>query len=272
MNEDSLNSQEESIHRLMSAAMGADYLRDDEIESLLLASEPANVPGDEQMQRIVGKVSRLIEASHEATVAAASTPEVATLISHGTLHSSQPRLVSVSTTEMLPRSNRKATIASLLALVSIVVLTSNAPVPHAISQNDHRNKLLGTLLTDLQRRQQLQGTGRYQMTAKPLPETPPVAKVAVGDEISTGELERRRVSLPDGSVLYVNSNAHVKIVSERSVEVTKGEVFVEVVPTFSEPHGASQRVIVNAAAINSAHKQLPAASAQWHSVWHLWRY
>ena len=262
MNDDNLNSHDDSIRRLLAEAVGPQSLRDAEIEAMLTSTKSATALSHEQRQRIVGKVGRLILAadSHETDVTSTAAPEM--LVSRAIHHAPQPRLVMISTTDIPRQSNRKAAIASLLAsllaLVSVVVLTSNTPDPSGIT--DNRRSETDTLRLDLQQRHAMLQSARYQMTAKPLPQAPAMTQVAVGDEISTGELERRRISLPEGSVLYVNSNTHVKIVNERRVEVTKGEVFIEVVPTV-EPHGASQRVSVDAAAINSTHEQLPAASA-----------
>ncbi|MDA1013149.1 MAG: VIT domain-containing protein [Planctomycetota bacterium] len=56
-------------------------------------------------------------------------------------------------------------------------------------------------------------------------------RVAVGDQIETGDRERRRVTLPDGSVLYVNVNTQVSVTAARRVRVHVGDVFVEVVPS-----------------------------------------
>lgn len=263
MNEDNLNSQDESIRRLLAEAVGPQALLNAEIEAMLTIADATTPLIHEQLNRIVSKVGRLIETADDADHTVTSTALPAVVVSQSTHHASQPRLIVVSTVDVPLRGNRKAAIASLLAsllaLVSVAVLTSNTPVPRAVSQHNQRNKASGTLLTDLQRRRALQRTALYQMTAKPKSKTPPAAKVAVGDDIFTSELERRRVVLPDGSVLYVNSNTHVKIVSERRVEVTKGEVFVEVVPTF-EPHSAGQRGAVDAADSKKG-KPLPAASA-----------
>ena len=58
----------------------------------------------------------------------------------------------------------------------------------------------------------------------------PVQRVKVGDVIQTGARERRRVTLPDGSVLFVNQNTLARIESLRRVGVDYGEVYVEAVP------------------------------------------
>ena len=61
-----------------------------------------------------------------------------------------------------------------------------------------------------------------------------VVRVAVGQQIETAARERRRVTLPDGSVLYVNERTRVTVATPRRLEVEQGEVFVEVVPQFDE--------------------------------------
>ncbi len=48
--------------------------------------------------------------------------------------------------------------------------------------------------------------------------------------IVTHSGERRRVTLPDDSVLYVNERTELKLASPRQVDLTHGEVFLEVAP------------------------------------------
>jgi hypothetical protein len=51
-----------------------------------------------------------------------------------------------------------------------------------------------------------------------------------GDEVRTGAGQRRRFSLSDGSVLYVNEKTAVQRSGENSLDVRRGEVFVEAAP------------------------------------------
>ena len=223
MNDETQTQADATLHRLMTTVIGPDALTDEEIESLLNSSEPSLALSDEQTQRIVGKVNRLLNAAAK-TAASGSGPMLPV--------DQRPRLVSATTNEP-PRPIRipaiAALLASMLALVSVIMLTPETPSKYRISQGDQRQLTLSMILAP-----------RYWMTAKPLPDAVPVTKVAVGDEIATGDLERRRVTLPDGSVLYVNSGSQVKIATERRVEVTRGEVFVEVVPTFDRASQGTQ--------------------------------
>jgi len=247
MNDNSLNSYDDSIRRLMSSALKRIDLHDDDVELQLRSENAATAIGDEQVQRIVDKVSRLIDASHITEFTEKSTTANTTARSRITLNGTTPRLVTVSTTELPPRQNRKAAIASLLAsllaLVSVVVFTSNPPVPRTISLSDNVNRNANLLRVDLMRRRAMPIASRYQMTASPLTESPAIVRMALGDEISTGDFERRRVTLPDGSLLFVNSRSRVKIATKRRVEVFQGEVFVEVVPNFDEGESRKFEVV-----------------------------
>lgn len=59
---------------------------------------------------------------------------------------------------------------------------------------------------------------------------PRAPEMKVGAEIQTRAGERRRVSLPDSSVLYIDQNTHVHLESEWQATVSAGTVFVEVAP------------------------------------------
>ncbi len=65
------------------------------------------------------------------------------------------------------------------------------------------------------------------------------SRVKQGDTLTTGPREKRRVTLPDGSVLSINEQSRVTVVSDRRVKLLAGEVFVEVVPSVS-----SERFVV----------------------------
>ena len=70
------------------------------------------------------------------------------------------------------------------------------------------------------------GTGR----AEPSSSHAAIQRVKPGETLTTGPREKRRVTLPDDSVLSINEQSRVTIVGERRVKLLAGEVFVEVVP------------------------------------------
>lgn len=55
-------------------------------------------------------------------------------------------------------------------------------------------------------------------------------RISVGSTLATSARERRRVTLQDGSVLYVNERSRVVVESPRRLRLFGCEVFVEVVP------------------------------------------
>ena len=78
-----------------------------------------------------------------------------------------------------------------------------------------------------------------QLTARSRPPAPAADSVAVGTTIQTKAGQRRRVTLPDGSVVYVNQNTVIKVEAESRVMLSAGEVFVEVVPRQPGADGAT---------------------------------
>ena len=59
--------------------------------------------------------------------------------------------------------------------------------------------------------------------------------LAVGDTLQTQTGQRRRLALPDGSILFVNQSTSLKVVSDRRVTLTAGEIYLEVAPLPESP-------------------------------------
>ncbi|HYV34408.1 MAG TPA: VIT domain-containing protein [Gemmataceae bacterium] len=70
----------------------------------------------------------------------------------------------------------------------------------------------------------------YGLKPRPRPAAPAEPKITVGAELKTKPGERRRVTLADGSVLYLNADTQLTYVSDRQIKLAKGEVYVEVAP------------------------------------------
>jgi tetratricopeptide (TPR) repeat protein len=75
-----------------------------------------------------------------------------------------------------------------------------------------------------------------QLTSRPRPTARQAEMASPGDEIRTGPRQRRRVSLPDGSVLYVNENTTVKLATAQRAILSTGEVFVDAAPGAKQSH------------------------------------
>ena len=80
------------------------------------------------------------------------------------------------------------------------------------------------------------------MIPRPRPEPIPGEQLAIGDSAETGS-ERRRLELPDGSIVYLNANTSVTLVAPRQLELDRGEIYVEVAPAYhpAEPDAESPR-------------------------------
>jgi ferric-dicitrate binding protein FerR (iron transport regulator)/tetratricopeptide (TPR) repeat protein len=78
-----------------------------------------------------------------------------------------------------------------------------------------------------------------QLTPRPRPPAPAPETVAPGATVRTGAGERRRVTLPDDSVLYLNENTTARVLADRHVALARGEVFVEVAPRAPDSAGAT---------------------------------
>jgi tetratricopeptide (TPR) repeat protein len=72
------------------------------------------------------------------------------------------------------------------------------------------------------------------LSARKKPEPPKTIALVVNDTVKTDPGEKRRVVLPDGSLLYLNQNTIVELPEARHIKLTKGEVFLEAVPAKSE--------------------------------------
>ena len=67
------------------------------------------------------------------------------------------------------------------------------------------------------------------MKPRPRPVTPEVAVATIGQRLITTAGVKRRAVLPDGSIVYLDQNTTAELVSERSVRLERGRIFVEAV-------------------------------------------
>ncbi|HND55605.1 MAG TPA: FecR family protein, partial [Pirellulaceae bacterium] len=59
--------------------------------------------------------------------------------------------------------------------------------------------------------------------------------LAIGDTLSTGPREKRRVTLPDGTVVALNAQTKMTVAANRRVQLERGELYVEAAPADSAP-------------------------------------
>jgi len=72
--------------------------------------------------------------------------------------------------------------------------------------------------------------GRERLLPRARPAAPALAMLQAGEQVQTKAGERRRLALPDGSVLYVNQNTVLHLIGHRQARLERGTVFVEVAP------------------------------------------
>ncbi len=82
-------------------------------------------------------------------------------------------------------------------------------------------------------------TGKEALTPKPRAAVKAPEAIVVGNVIKTELGQRRRLALPDGSILYVNQNTEVRLDQNRRLKLTAGEVFIEVAPRDAKAAGAN---------------------------------
>jgi hypothetical protein len=65
------------------------------------------------------------------------------------------------------------------------------------------------------------------LVARPPSDAPATPRVAAGDTVQTAAGERKRVRLPDGSLLYLNERCRVSVGDTGRIDLLSGEIFVE---------------------------------------------
>ncbi len=232
------NPSDDALRKLVAGSRAVPDISSDDIEAVLADATMKNTLSDDQVARVLGKVHRLITAASENNIPGEQSVSTGRSAASTDGHSSterEPKLViipeSSATQRRVSRTAIVAFTASLLSLLCVCLLTPRE-LPRRVSERDHRQQTLANLLRNQ--------AGQYRLTAKPAPDVVKLAKVAVGDTIETRDFERRRLALPDDSILYVNSNSSVLVRSTRSIDVTRGSIFVEVA---QKPDAAKFEVI-----------------------------
>src|SRR4051812_31664732 len=71
------------------------------------------------------------------------------------------------------------------------------------------------------------GADGDRLVSRPRPAAPVEKSLSVGARLATGPGESRRLLLPDRSLLFVRERTTVRLPAENTLEVSAGEVFVE---------------------------------------------
>lgn len=218
MNTHEKNTNNGAIEQLLAQTFGPEPLSDSEVERLF--DTEAAFENSSQLQRIADKAESLIHESSAGRLQSHNQTPTGKVVTMNRVTEYRSEQVTRSRN---PRGAAAALTVSAMALVAVLFWTSEESVRRETRvAAKHQQQL-----------QQVAAIQQTWMTAAVVPEVP-VKFAVVGDVITTSDRERRRVTLPDGSVLYVNESASVKVATDRRIEVERGEVFVEVVPVFNQ--------------------------------------
>ena len=172
-------------------------------------TESNSPAGDDNVERLVGQAYR-------------PEPIDPTFVSR--VHS---RLEEVATEKRAarpqPQLNRRRLLAVAAGLAAVVALIVLPPVLW-------RPTVPGTQTAAVESAKDSPPRNWQQSTIRPRGPLPTLDIVKVGEEIRTAAGQRRRVRLPDDTVLSLNEDTSVRLDADRRLQLQRGEVFVEVAP------------------------------------------
>ncbi|MFO1044132.1 MAG: FecR domain-containing protein [Planctomycetaceae bacterium] len=235
---DSLNHRshpDDVFHTRIEAALRQLDLpeSDDDIAAALDAVE-CQPMAESAIQRILHQTRFRIAASQDLAPRESSVPES---FSGGT-----------GLRKRSEASHISIVVACLGLVIAVGALTQMGSSLRIASNRDNETVLTG--------RGTMASYGLIGNRDVPSPRTPADAlpadqpeTVSQGQMLATGPREKRRVTLPDGSVLSMNELSRVNVVGRRRIKLLQGEVFVEVVPqpaSGSRPKSAERFVVETA--------------------------
>jgi ferric-dicitrate binding protein FerR (iron transport regulator) len=183
-------------------------------------SQNHNDHADQNVERLIGRSYRP-DAPDPDFVARVENRLLAAAREKRDAPAAPPRL------RLLPRIPAALAAAAMIAAVGGLAYMVDGSLPEA-----GRSELVTAVAPDgsLRPRQ-----GVFGLVPRDLAPPPETARVEDGDVLRTGTAERRRVTLPDGSILFVDAESEVAVEDERLLRVESGSVYVEVEPDPERP-------------------------------------
>lgn len=209
------HNSDNSLQRLLKSALIPDPPTDEQIDRLFaehLAEDSAS--GDEyRFERILTRTLTATQSDSQHDSMRKTSVVVRRLDdrSHG----------RIGANDRGSRSNRRGAVAAM------VVSAMSLLMAFFVTSDGARRSEERRAFSRAQEQAQLQSFRQGWSLARSAA-VPEAEHIRVGDAVQTVAQERRRVTLPDGSILYVNESTSVTVASERRVVVDRGEVFVEV--------------------------------------------
>ncbi len=134
-----------------------------------------------------------------------------------------PRLRVFPSPRLLSTATVGAAAVVLFALGIWIGYFSNDKPPRTITQTN-------TVGKEVPAGQPVRGSDIFGMTPQARPQGLKAQVAAVGTTIQTADHERKRIMLADGSVVFVNGGSKLAVSGPREIDLSAGEVFVEVAP------------------------------------------
>lgn len=209
------NTNDADLHRLLSQAIRPDEFTDAQIEQLL-ADTSASELDDRQASRILTSTEQLIHESQQFTPANRLRKR-----RNNTTRPTEIVMKRIVDNPTPHSRQRGAVVALAVASVSLVAVLM-ATTSHSLRTQSRQTVV---------KQRRVEAVQNDWMTARSIIPVS-VERTQVGDTVETNSNQRRRLALPDRSILFVNTGTQAIIESPRHVHVTRGEVFVEVVPQF----------------------------------------
>jgi ferric-dicitrate binding protein FerR (iron transport regulator) len=207
-------------------------------------NETANQASDDAEQVADRNVERLLTGAYQPEVSDPAFVEKATAAMHAAARQRPVSPASGQRTAMAKRLIGWTVAAALLVGVGMILgsglLARRADQQEEVERPENGPQVEGEPI--LAAGPYVPPVGGTGLTARARPKAPPVDRLAVGERLATSAGQRRRVALPDGSVLYLNQHTVVNLEKSRHLTLHRGEIFVEVAPrhpaekTSDQPH------------------------------------
>ena len=232
-------------NRIALALRELDQPESDADIAAALDAVPAEPLSDAAFERIMRRVRGSMAAAVTGSIAIAGRDSHARPKTNAEQHTSRVLVRrGLAPQPIRPMKQLGIVTACAAALLAIGLVFQRADVgdPTPLVGRDRSTSVLlpGELISSSdQASHRAVGTDRERSNSRAdsqagsaAPNTPLTSssRVKLGDTLTTGPRQKRRVTLPDGSVLSINEQSQVTVISDRRVNLLAGEVFVEVVP------------------------------------------
>jgi ferric-dicitrate binding protein FerR (iron transport regulator) len=210
-----------ALHQLNGQPNGFDSDASIEAELASIEAEPLD---DHEFNRIMNQVQRsILEAARSrAGVDVMQNRTTRTVKADVANHSDD------SYRQRRPQNGSAAILAIVTTSLCLLTAFGLFQVTHETAPEDKRLTSGAQLTYELDPLKRSSHHFRY--VAQPRPQAAAPEQLTVGQTIRTAARERRRVLLPDGSILYLNEQSTVALTANRTVALYRGQLFVEVTP------------------------------------------